>query len=401
MYKSSKKLILWYVDEDQGPGAGPKLAEVALPTGVDPSDWFTMRVWVYKNNITVFVAGKKLASVLDDSIEYGSMGFYTYHGGKAYFDLFSLYVLTSEETTTKTITSTKTVTTTSTTTVTSVSTTTVAGTGATATVTITSTETVTSTIASGGATTTATTTELITETVTETVTETREKRVVETVQVTRRAPPRTETITTTVTQTVSQPGGLRCLIATAAFGSEIAPQVQALREFRDGFVVKTFAGENFMKAFNAFYYSWSPYVARAEYENPALRNFIKASIYPLLFSLELSRQVAKPFSTFPELAVLISGVVASLLIGLIYVSPLMMVIFMVLRWKRGDVRVRSLYPVMVFAAGLALFVLAEAFTSPALMILASSTIVLSAIALGAMIPAKITSLWLSKSRNHL
>jgi len=389
VYKSSKKMILWYVDEDQGPGAGPKLAEVALPAEVDPSDWFSMRVWVYKDNITVFVAGKKLASVIDDSIGYGSMGFYTYYGGKAYFDLFSLYVLTSEETTTKTVTSTKTATITSTTTVTSVSTTTLAGTGATITETITSTETVTSTVTSGGA-----TTELVTKTVTETVTETREKRVIETVQVTRRAPPRTETVTTTVTQ----PGGLRCLIATAAFGSELAPQVQALREFRDGFVMKTFAGRNFMTAFNAFYYSWSPYIARAEYENPALRSFIKASIYPLLSSLELSKQAAKPFSAFPEFAVLISGVVASLLIGLVYASPLVVIISMILRWRRRDFRVRPLYLVMAFAAGLALFALAEVLTSPALMIPGSSAIVLSAIALGAITPTKLISSVLGRQK---
>jgi len=123
----------------------------------------------------------------------------------------------------------------------------------------------------------------------------------------------------------------RCLIATAAFGSEVAPEVQDLREFRDGFVMKTFGGKNFMKAFNTFYYSWSPYVAHAEYENLMLRNVIKAAIYPLLFSLDLSKKAAKPLSALPELAVLVSGLVASSLIGLIYFAPLMLSIFLILR----------------------------------------------------------------------
>ena len=55
-----------------------------------------------------------------------------------------------------------------------------------------------------------------------------------------------------------------CLIATAAFGSEIAPQVQFLREIRDGTVMSTQSGTVFMTGFNQFYYSFSPYVADYE-----------------------------------------------------------------------------------------------------------------------------------------
>ena len=54
----------------------------------------------------------------------------------------------------------------------------------------------------------------------------------------------------------SEGGG--CLIATAAFGSEMAPQVQFLREIRDGKVMATESGTAFMTGFNQFYYSFSP-----------------------------------------------------------------------------------------------------------------------------------------------
>ena len=57
----------------------------------------------------------------------------------------------------------------------------------------------------------------------------------------------------------SEGGG--CLIATAAFGSEMAPQVQFLREIRDTTVMNTQSGIAFMTGFNQFYYSFSPYVA--------------------------------------------------------------------------------------------------------------------------------------------
>ena len=56
-----------------------------------------------------------------------------------------------------------------------------------------------------------------------------------------------------------QGGG--CLIATAAYGSEMAPQVQFLRELRDNTVLQTQAGTSFMTGFNQFYYSFSPAVA--------------------------------------------------------------------------------------------------------------------------------------------
>ena len=52
-----------------------------------------------------------------------------------------------------------------------------------------------------------------------------------------------------------------CLIATAAHGTELAPQVQALREYRDGTLLATGAGSASMSSFSAAYYAFSPYVA--------------------------------------------------------------------------------------------------------------------------------------------
>ena len=40
-----------------------------------------------------------------------------------------------------------------------------------------------------------------------------------------------------------------CLIATAAFGSEMAPQVQSLREVRDNIILETESGKTFMTSF--------------------------------------------------------------------------------------------------------------------------------------------------------
>jgi len=82
-------------------------------------------------------------------------------------------------------------------------------------------------------------------------------------------------------------GGGGCLIATAAFGSEMSPQVQFLREIRDNTVLQTESGTIFMMGFNQFYYSFSPVIADYERENPAFKEVVKLTLTPLLTSLML------------------------------------------------------------------------------------------------------------------
>ena len=82
-----------------------------------------------------------------------------------------------------------------------------------------------------------------------------------------------------------------CLIATAAFGSEMAPQVQFLREIRDNTVLQTESGSAFMAGFNQFYYSFSPTIADYERENPAFKEAVKLTLTPLLTSLTLLQYV--------------------------------------------------------------------------------------------------------------
>jgi len=86
------------------------------------------------------------------------------------------------------------------------------------------------------------------------------------------------------------PGG-GCLIATATFGSELAPQVQQLRELRDGKLLQTNSGLAFMELFNQFYYSFSPAIADLERENQVFKEVVKLTITPLLTSLSLLNYV--------------------------------------------------------------------------------------------------------------
>jgi hypothetical protein len=78
-----------------------------------------------------------------------------------------------------------------------------------------------------------------------------------------------------------------CLIATAAYGSEMAPQVQLLREIRDNQLLNTESGTSFMNTFNDIYYSFSPYIADMERENPMFKEAVKLGLTPLLSTLEI------------------------------------------------------------------------------------------------------------------
>ena len=82
-----------------------------------------------------------------------------------------------------------------------------------------------------------------------------------------------------------------CLIATAAYGSEMAPQVQQLRELRDNVILETSSGTAFMTSFNQFYYSFSPTIADFERENPIFREIVKTGLTPMLSSLSLLNYV--------------------------------------------------------------------------------------------------------------
>ena len=78
-----------------------------------------------------------------------------------------------------------------------------------------------------------------------------------------------------------------CLIATAAYGSELAPQVQMLREIRDNQLMNTESGSAFMTSFNELYYTFSPTIADMERESPVFKEIVKAGLTPMLSTLAI------------------------------------------------------------------------------------------------------------------
>ena len=121
-------------------------------------------------------------------------------------------------------------------------------------------------------------------------------------------------------ENTSEGGG--CLIATAAFGSEMSPQVQQLRELRDNVVMQTTSGHTFMTGFNQVYYSFSPYVADFERENIVFKETVKVALTPMLTSFSILSHV--PIDTEQEMLGYGIGVIL-LNIGMYFVAPAVLI----------------------------------------------------------------------------
>ena len=141
-----------------------------------------------------------------------------------------------------------------------------------------------------------------------------------------------ETKSSEETSNIGGGSGGGCLIATATYGSELAPQVQFLREIRDNTVLSTASGTSFMTAFNSFYYSFSPAVADLERQNPMFKEIVKVAITPLLSSLSLLQYV----DIDSEAEMLGYGISIILLnIGMYFMAPVV-VIMRLKSMKSGD-----------------------------------------------------------------
>ena len=72
-------------------------------------------------------------------------------------------------------------------------------------------------------------------------------------------------------------GGGGCFIATAAYGSQMVPQLKVLREFRDRFLLANNVGRSFV----GLDYTYSPPIARFMAKYDSLRAIVRLSLLPL------------------------------------------------------------------------------------------------------------------------
>jgi len=135
-----------------------------------------------------------------------------------------------------------------------------------------------------------------------------------------------------------------CLIATAAFGSGMHPKVKAMRSFRNNKVMTTFTGNNFIKIFNAWYYSWSPPVAKLLRGNEDLRLVTRVVLYPLVEAVNIAEGVYDLLSFNRELAAATSILTAAFICGVVYITP----IILTLRFTRKRIGLKKPFKVWTY-----------------------------------------------------
>jgi len=129
------------------------------------------------------------------------------------------------------------------------------------------------------------------------------------------------TVTNGTSTTTTQPAPpSRCLIATATYGSDLSPEVQLLRNFRDKSLEKSKVGSAFLVVFNAWYYSFSPIVAGYLRDAIVARTLMKGFLYPLVAFLFLASGIYARLSAYPEIATVISGLLVVALTGSFYIG---------------------------------------------------------------------------------
>jgi hypothetical protein len=185
-------------------------------------------------------------------------------------------------------------------------------------------------------------------------------------------------LTRSAALSVQVTAGGGCLIATATYGSELSDEVQFLRNFRDHSILETRTGSSFMIVFNAWYYSFSPTFAQFIREQSTVKTVTRFALYPLMGILRIG---AAAFYIFPanlEAGAVVSGLLVSSLIGLVYLAPPLAAVLVYSRKARMMARRLQLPTVIVLLSALASVALITVLGCPAiLMMIATSTIVLS------------------------
>jgi len=189
----------------------------------------------------------------------------------------------------------------------------------------------------------------------------------------------------------------KCLIATATYGSELSPEVQLLRNFRDNSLAKSKIGASFLIVFNAWYYSFSPRVANYINDHLIARAVMKSILYPLISFIFLSSGVYTKLSAYPEFAAVVAGLLASALIGSFYIGLPLGLLSRRIRPSRSWGLMT--WGIMLLT-GISAILFAEILAVESILMISSSLTVLSAMFTSAALTAATISRKRTRIRNH-
>lgn len=99
-------------------------------------------------------------------------------------------------------------------------------------------------------------------------------------------------------------GGGPCFIATAAYGTPMAADIDTLRSFRDTYLLNNAAGTAFVDA----YYSVSPYIADAVAKSPALAAVVRVMLVPIVAVVKVVQMA--PMASVLMMALGLMGLIA-------------------------------------------------------------------------------------------
>ncbi len=101
-----------------------------------------------------------------------------------------------------------------------------------------------------------------------------------------------------------------CFIATAAYGSLMAPHVKILRDFRDHFLLGNTVGDSFVR----LYYTYSPPIADFIAEHDSLRTMVRISLLPVVGVSWIALKIG-PLSTVALMLIFISCLIGMVWFG--------------------------------------------------------------------------------------
>jgi hypothetical protein len=122
-----------------------------------------------------------------------------------------------------------------------------------------------------------------------------------------------------------------CVIATAVYGTELAPEVTYIRHVRDDMIGSNEVGRMLVEGWNTFYYSWSPPVAECVASSESLQAIFRVS---LLLFVAVVHSTACVYTAIASLNPSLASIIAFLFAGttstVIYaVMPLLLLQFIV------------------------------------------------------------------------
>ena len=153
-------------------------------------------------------------------------------------------------------------------------------------------------------------------------------------------------------------------------------------------LLKTFAGSIFMATFNAWYYSFSPNVAGFITEHPATTTLMRSALYPMITILKLGVATFNVASGNPETAAVLSGLVVSCLIGVVYLTVPLSVCLSRARSRQIARRLEHILLITVLGSGSAIL-FAELVHSSQILMLGAPAFVLALMTLSGLLASRL------------